>query len=119
MSKDNTSEIKELKRQLKVEKALERVRTRTNKMHKSEELADVASLLFKQLDIFGADLWNCGFNIWDKGNTASTAWMSYDGDIQGHQHIRLMRQSRDTPLPSVRRSTYPFHNTYIAIHTYR
>ena len=82
MGKDNTPEIKELKRQLKVEKALERVRTRTNKMHKSNELAEVASLLFKQLNTFGADLWNCGFNIWDKGNTASTAWMSYDGAIQ-------------------------------------
>jgi hypothetical protein len=48
--------IKERTHELEIEAALERVRTRTMAMHKSEELAEVASILFQQINELGAAL---------------------------------------------------------------
>lgn len=51
-----------------VEAALEKVRSRTMAMQKSDELLDVASILFQQVKALGVTQWNCGFNIWEIGD---------------------------------------------------
>ena len=59
-------------REAKIEAALERVRSRTMAMRGSEELLDVASILFQQVKALGVPQWNCGFNIWEIGDEAFT-----------------------------------------------
>ena len=63
-------------REAQIEAALERVRTRTMAMHRSDELAEAAVLLFQQVKSFGLQSWGCGFNIWDKDDNEFTGWMS-------------------------------------------
>jgi signal transduction histidine kinase len=55
-------------REAQIEAALERVRARTMAMQRSEELLDVASILFQQVKALGVPQWNCGFNIWEIGD---------------------------------------------------
>src|SRR6187401_295342 len=53
-------------REAKIEAALEKVRSRTMAMQKSDELQDASILLFKQIRSLGVQTGSCGFNIWDK-----------------------------------------------------
>ena len=55
-------------REARIEAALERVRGRTLAMHKSDELAEVAILLFKQVEELGIKTWTAGFNVWNDDN---------------------------------------------------
>ncbi len=59
-------------REAEIELALERVRARTMAMQRSEELLDVATVLFQQVKGLGVPQWNCGFNIWEIGDQAFT-----------------------------------------------
>jgi signal transduction histidine kinase len=59
-------------REAKIEAALERVRSRTMAMQRSEELVDVASILFQQVKALGVPQWNCGLNIWEIGDKEFT-----------------------------------------------
>ncbi len=59
-------------REAMIENALEKVRSRTMAMQRSEELIDVASVLFQQVKALGVPQWNCGFNIWDIGDKEFT-----------------------------------------------
>jgi signal transduction histidine kinase len=59
-------------REAQIEAALERVRSRTMAMQRSEELLDVASILFQQVKALGVPQWNCGFNIWEIGDQEFT-----------------------------------------------
>jgi len=69
-------------REAQIEAALERVRSRTMAMQRSEELADVATVLFQQVKALGVPQWTCGFNIWEIGDTVFTFYPgSPDGDI--------------------------------------
>ncbi|MEO6548976.1 MAG: ATP-binding protein [Ferruginibacter sp.] len=71
-------------REAKIEAALERVRSRTMAMQRSDELLDVASVLFQQVKALGVPQWNCGFNIWDIGDKEFTYYPgSPDGIISG------------------------------------
>jgi len=63
-------------REAQIEAALERVRSRTLGMQRSEELQDAANLLFQQIEILGVNAFGTGFNIWDEDRKASTAWMA-------------------------------------------
>ncbi|MBK7379014.1 MAG: hypothetical protein IPJ03_08415 [Ignavibacteriales bacterium] len=54
-------------REAQIEAALERVRSRTMGMQKSDELKDAAILLFQQIKTLGVETGSCGFNIWEKG----------------------------------------------------
>ena len=57
-------------RESQIQLALERVRARTMAMQKSDELAEVAGLLFKQVADLGIVTWTTGFNVWSEdGNT--------------------------------------------------
>ena len=51
--KEKEAELKQAKRELKIEAALEKVRNRTLDMHKSAELSDVAVIVFHQLLALG------------------------------------------------------------------
>jgi|GEM_PF-177360 len=69
-------------REAKIEAALERVRSRTMGMQHSNELAEGASLLFKQVSDFGINVWSSGFNIWQPDGVSCTINMcNPDGSI--------------------------------------
>jgi len=69
-------------REAQIEAALERVRARTMAMQRSEELLEVATVLFKQVKELGVPQWNCGFNIWNIGDKEFTYYPgSPDGVI--------------------------------------
>jgi signal transduction histidine kinase len=59
-----------LARESQIQLALERVRARTMAMQKSDELKEVAMLLFKQVTDLGITCWTTGFNVWSEdGNS--------------------------------------------------
>src|SRR3954465_8653044 len=53
-----------------IQLALERVRARTMAMQKSDELTDVAGLLFEQVSALGIKTWTAGFNVWAEDNNS-------------------------------------------------
>ena len=57
-------------REAQIEVALERVRSRTMAMQKSNELTDVASSLFAQVTALGIKTWTSGFNLWSEDNNS-------------------------------------------------
>ncbi len=63
-------------RELEIETALEKVRTRTMAMQQSNELAEVAVLLFEQIEHLGIETFASGFNIWDDTHENLISWMS-------------------------------------------
>ncbi|HSF46053.1 MAG TPA: hypothetical protein VLA58_08575, partial [Chitinophagaceae bacterium] len=69
-------------RESQIQLAMERVRARTMAMQKSEELTDVANLLFQQARELQIPAWSCGFNIWQKEEKICTGWMSTEGFLQ-------------------------------------
>jgi signal transduction histidine kinase len=72
--KRRTVELESKNRELEIEAALERVRSRTMAMQHSDELIDAATVLFQQIEILGAPSWNCSFNIWGKDKKYAVAW---------------------------------------------
>ena len=70
-------------REAQIQLAMERVRARTMAMQRSDELAEAASILFKQVYDLGINSYSTGFNIWEADDISATAWMSKpDGEIQ-------------------------------------
>jgi ketosteroid isomerase-like protein len=69
-------------REAQIEAALERVRSRTMGMQRSDELQDAAMLLFQQVETLGVPVFGCGFNIWDDDRKAATAWMAGKDRLQ-------------------------------------
>jgi hypothetical protein len=65
-------------REAHIETALERVRARTMAMQKSDELGDVASVLFKELNQLVTNLWTCGFVLCEKDREEDEWWLSMD-----------------------------------------
>jgi serine phosphatase RsbU (regulator of sigma subunit) len=63
-------------REAQIEAALERVRSRSMAMRKSEELADLSFELVKQVHALGIDSWFCAFNIYDDDPRGSLEWGS-------------------------------------------
>lgn len=69
-------------REGQIQLAMERVRARTMAMRRSEELAEVATVLFQQVKSLGVPQWVCGFSIWEIGDTEFTWYPgSPDGEI--------------------------------------
>ncbi|HLG40807.1 MAG TPA: hypothetical protein VI461_14105, partial [Chitinophagaceae bacterium] len=69
-------------REAKIQLAMERVRARTMAMQRSEELADVATVLFQQVKALGVPQWTCGFSIFEIDDKEFTLYHgSADGDI--------------------------------------
>jgi signal transduction histidine kinase len=57
-------------RESQIQLALERVRARTMAMQKSDELGDVAGLLFKQVNNLDIKTFTTGFNVWSEDNNS-------------------------------------------------
>lgn len=69
-------------RESQIQLALERVRARTMAMQRSEELPEVAALLFQQVKTLGVPQFHCGFNIFEIDDKECTWYPgSADGDI--------------------------------------
>jgi signal transduction histidine kinase len=63
-------------RESQIQLALERVRARTMAMHKSDELTEVAALLFLQVESLGIKTWTTGFNVWSDDNNFYTDYVT-------------------------------------------
>jgi len=74
--KRHTAELESKNQELEVEAALERVRARTMAMQKSEELGEVATVLFSELNSLVDDLWTCGFVFCEKNRLEDEWWLS-------------------------------------------
>jgi len=74
--KRRTTELEQTNRELEIEAALERVRSRSMAMHKSEELAELSLELVKQVQALGVATWFCAFNIYDDDPKGSLEWGS-------------------------------------------
>ena len=66
-------------REAQIEAALEKVRSKTMGMQRSEQLAETASLLFKQIGDLSINVWSSGFQIWNADDISTTAWMNTEG----------------------------------------
>ena len=69
-------------REAQIEASLERVRSRSMAMHKSDELPEAANLLFRQIESLGIHVFSTGYNIWQDDKKAVISWMSSQGLIQ-------------------------------------
>ncbi|HMQ06470.1 MAG TPA: nuclear transport factor 2 family protein, partial [Saprospiraceae bacterium] len=76
-------------REAKIETALEKVRSRTMGMQSSEELPEVANLLFLEVQALGIPAWSCGHNVLAADKKSATAWMSSEGTLQKPFQLRL------------------------------
>ncbi|MBA4411574.1 MAG: hypothetical protein C0397_19415, partial [Odoribacter sp.] len=90
-------------REAHIEAALERVRSRTMAMQRSEELGDVAEILFKQVQELGIQPWTTGFNIWNEGNDSYVDWITnptggfvepYTVDLTTHPFFREISEAK-------------------------
>ncbi len=79
---ERTTELLLKNKELEIEAALERVRSRTMAMQNSNELANAAILLFQQVQVLGISVWSCGYNIFEKGEKSCLGWMSSQGILQ-------------------------------------
>ncbi|WP_282135363.1 sensor histidine kinase [Seonamhaeicola maritimus] len=66
-------------REVQIEIAMERVRARSMAMHKSEELIDTATLLYKELADLGIPPFSTGFVLVDEKNSKQEVWFSAPG----------------------------------------
>ncbi len=62
-------------REAKIETALEKVRSGTMAMQKSEELGGVATVLFRELNQLVDNLWTCGFVLCEKNRPEDEWWL--------------------------------------------
>jgi signal transduction histidine kinase len=65
-------------REAKIETALEKVRSRTMGMQKSDELADVADVLFNEMNDLVHNLWTCGFVLCEKDREEDEWWLGLE-----------------------------------------
>ncbi|MFD1314641.1 ATP-binding protein [Namhaeicola litoreus] len=68
-------------REAEIELALERVRARTMSMQSSEELADVAFILFEQLRSLGGNLWGTGFGLCEENSEEDEFWFANENGV--------------------------------------
>jgi signal transduction histidine kinase len=69
-------------REAKIEMSLEKIRSRTMGMQSSDELPEVANMLFLEVQELGIPAWSCGYCILTEDRRASTCIMSSEGTIQ-------------------------------------
>ncbi|MEN2282968.1 ATP-binding protein [Algoriphagus sp. SE2] len=61
-------------REAQIEAALERLRSRSLAMQKSEELAEASILLEEEVRKLGIENWGCAFHIYDEETTSGKPW---------------------------------------------
>ena len=69
-------------REAKIEAALEKVRSRSMGMQSSEELPEVANLMFLEIQNLGINAWSCGYCILEEDRRSSMCITSSEGTIQ-------------------------------------
>ncbi|MCB0655395.1 MAG: hypothetical protein KDC57_04625 [Saprospiraceae bacterium] len=69
-------------REAQIEAALERVRSRTMGMQRSDELPETAILLFQQIQSLGIPVWSTAFNIYNEDKRSVTCNVSSQGQLQ-------------------------------------
>ena len=69
-------------REATIEMSLEKIRSRTMGMQSSDELPEVANLLFLEIQALGIPAWSCGYCILEEDRRSSTCIMSSEGTIQ-------------------------------------
>jgi len=74
-------------REAKIEMALEKIRSRTMAMQRSDELPEAANLLFLEVQALGIPAWSAGYNILSEDKKSSTCIMSSEGLIQSAFHL--------------------------------
>ena len=65
-------------KEAEIELALERVRSRTMAMQQSNELGDVATVLFNEMNGLLDNLWTCGFVLCEENRQEDEWWLSMD-----------------------------------------
>jgi hypothetical protein len=68
-------------REAQIEVALEKIRSRTMAMQKAEELGDVATVLFSELNTLVDNLWTCGFVLCEKNRQEDEWWLSLNNGL--------------------------------------
>ncbi|MEQ9023542.1 MAG: hypothetical protein RLN82_12440, partial [Pseudomonadales bacterium] len=74
-------------KEAQIETALERVRARSMAMHQSEEIGDVAFVLFQQLKSLGGELWGTGFGFCENNSDVDEFWFANENGIMPHLKI--------------------------------
>jgi len=77
--KRRTFELEEKNRELEIEAALEKVRSRTMAMQHSDELQEASFLLDEQVRALGIKTWGCAFNVY--GEQDSTEWFGNEAGV--------------------------------------
>jgi len=80
-------------REAKIETALEKARSRTMGMHSSDELPEVANVLFLEVQALGIPAWSCGYNILAEDKKSAKSWMSSEGTLQTPFKLRLFGEA--------------------------
>ncbi len=86
-------------REARIEASLERIRSRSMAMQKSDELADVSEVLFREMRTLGSDAWACGIVLCSEGGDLTEHWMSVEGG-------KLSRVQVPVDLDHIHRSMY-------------
>ncbi len=87
--KTTQTQLEYKNRDLEIEAALERVRSKTMSMKHSNELKDAANVLSQEVRALGIPIWSCGYNIFEEDEKACIGWMSTEGAIQPSFRIPL------------------------------
>src|SRR6056297_644989 len=95
-------------REAEIEAALERVRSRTMGMQSSDELPEVANLLFLEIQALGIPAWSCGYNILNDDKKSAAAWMSSEGTLQEPFKLRLFGETSFDEMGDFLRKNEPF-----------
>jgi signal transduction histidine kinase/ketosteroid isomerase-like protein len=95
-------------REAKIETALEKVRARTMGMQHSDELPDVALVLFNEVRALGVPAWSSGFNILAEDKKSAAAWMSSEGTLQKPFTLRLYGEASFEEMGAFVRGKNPF-----------
>src|SRR4030095_4828068 len=81
-------------REAKIETALERVRSRTMGMQKSDELQETNTIIFQQIESLGISLIGVGIHVCYIDEPFSDAWMS--DPLKGHMPKIRYDHTRDS-----------------------
>jgi len=73
---ENLKKAEAQAREAKIETALERVRSRTMAMQKSDELTDASRVLDEQVRALGIQTWGCAFHIYADNAEGDFEWFS-------------------------------------------
>ncbi|MEP7377894.1 MAG: ATP-binding protein [Chitinophagaceae bacterium] len=91
-------ELEQKSRELEIEAALERVRTRAMAMQKSDELSELVDIVFKELTKLDFALTWCIINIIDEGSMSNTVWAANPDITKAPESYHMLFED------------YPFHH---------